>query len=228
MNQSKDEQIKMKKLNLITLVLSIILSISSCSKDDMIAGSNNIISEFRDVATFSKVSSEGSFTVNIIQGSAQSLEVSANDNIMNRLKTTVSDNTLRIYVLDGSYSNTQVEVTITMPNINELQNDGSGDISVLGLNSEGNMKVENTGSGDISISGSINNLDIRNEGSGSFYGAQFMSTTTDLENNGSGDCEVYSTEVLNVKIEGSGDVYYIGNPTIDTNISGSGNIINMN
>ncbi len=106
MNQSKDEQIKMKKLNLITLVLSIILSISSCSKDDMIAGSNNIISEFRDVATFSKVSSEGSFTVNIIQGSAQSLEVSANDNIMNRLKTTVSDNTLRIYVLDGSYSNT--------------------------------------------------------------------------------------------------------------------------
>ena len=260
----------MKKLNIITLVLSIILTVFSCSKDDMLVGSNNIISEFRDVAPFSKVSSEGSFTVNIMQGSPQSLEVSANDNIMNNLKTTVSNNTLRIYVLDGSYSNTQVEVTITVPNLNALQNSGSGDISMLGLDSQGNMEIENTGSGDISvlelnsqdnvkvenhgsgniyvpelnslgniqvkntasgdisISGSVNNLDIRNEGSGTFNGSQFMSTNTGVENYGSGDCKVYSTEVLNVKIEGSGDVYYTGNPMINTNISGSGNLIDAN
>ena len=218
----------MKNLFSISLVLSVLLITSSCTKDDDFLGSSNITSQMRDVPTFSEVSSEGIFLVNITQGPVQSLEVTTNDNIINRLKTTVSNDKLKIYLLDGNYENITVVVNITVPNLYELQNDGTGDIIVSELISSGNMKILNSGTGSISISGSVNTLDIKNEGSGEIHCAQFMSANTEVKIIGSGNCEVNCTETLNVRIEGSGNVYYIGNPTINTNISGSGSVLDVN
>lgn len=218
----------MKKLLIITLSLAAILITSSCSKDDDFFGSGNITSEFRDISTFDKVYSEGTFTVNILQGPEQSVEVITNDNIIHRLKTTVSNNKLSIYLLDGNYSNINVEVNITIPNLNEIQNIGTGDISAVELNSEDNLKIENSGTGNINISGSVNNVEIKNEGSGEIHGMQLMSINSTVEIIGSGDCEVYCTETLDVNIEGSGDLYYKGSPIINLNVSGSGSVINAN
>jgi hypothetical protein len=218
----------MKKLIIITLAFSAFIATTSCSNDDDFSGSNTIISQFRDVPAFNKVSSDGIFTVNILQGAEQSLEVIANDNIINRLQTTVSNNKLSIYLLDGNYDNISIEINITVPNLNELQNSGTGNITVIELISEGNINIENSGTGSISISGTVTNLDIRNEGTGNFYGGQFISANANVDIYGSGNCEVYCTDLLNVKIEGSGNVFYKGYPAINVDISGSGEVVNSN
>lgn len=218
----------MKKLISISLVLSVLLITSSCTKDDDFFGSSNITSEIRNVATFNKVSSEGIFTVNIFQGPVQSLEVITNANIIHRLKTKVSNNKLEIYLSDGNYDNIVVELNITVPNLNEIHNSGTGEIVVTELISSDNMKIVNSGTGSIRISGSVNSLDIKNEGSGAIHCSQFMSTDTEVKIIGSGNCEVNCTGILNINIKGSGDVHYIGHPTINADISGSGEIIDAN
>ncbi|MGB5431058.1 head GIN domain-containing protein [Eudoraea sp.] len=214
----------MRRLFLITLTA---ITIASCSKDDY-TGSGNTVSEFREVNLFTKVSSEGTFAVNITQGPTQSLEIIADDNIISRVKTRVSDGQLKIYLEDGNYRNIYLEANITVADLNGIKNEGTGDITVFELQSDGIMEIENIGSGNIAIAGYTDNLYIKNEGSGTINGAEFMAAIVEARIEGSGDCEVYCTESLNVNIEGSGNVYYKGSPTMIIDISGSGQVIPMN
>lgn len=214
----------MRKLFLIAITA---IAIASCSKDEY-TGSGNTISEFRDVNLFSKISSEGTFVVNISQGPTQSLEIIADDNIISRVRTTVSDGRLKIYLEDGNYKNTYLEANITVADLNEIKNDGTGDITVFELQSSGTMEIENIGTGNIAVAGYTDNLTILNVGSGTINGAEFMAANVEIRIEGSGDCEVYCTESLNVSIEGSGNVYYKGSPSVTKDISGSGQVIPMN
>ncbi len=214
----------MRKLFLIAITA---IAIASCSKDEY-TGSGNTISEFRDVNLFSKISSEGTFVVNISQGPTQSLEIIADDNIISRVRTTVSDGRLKIYLEDGNYKNTYLEANITVADLNEIKNDGTGDITVFELQSSGTMEIENIGTGNIAVAGYTDNLNIFNVGSGTINCAEFMAGNVEIRIEGSGDCEVYCTESLNVSIEGSGNVYYKGSPSVTKDISGSGQVIPMN
>jgi len=214
----------MRRLFLIAIMA---ITLASCSKDDY-TGSGNTVSEFRDVNLFTKISSEGTFVVNITQGPTQSLEIIADDNIIGRVKTTVSDGRLKIYLEDGNYKNTYLEANITMADLNGIKNEGTGDLTVFELQSAGTMEIENIGAGNIAIAGYTDNLTILNEGSGTINCAEFMAANIDLRIEGSGDSEVYCTESLNINIEGSGNVYYKGSPSVTKDISGSGQVIPMN
>lgn len=210
------------------LVIAIaIIAITSCSKDNY-TGSGNTISEFRNVDAFTKISSSGTFILNITQGPTQSVEIIADDNIIGKVLTKVSNDQLELYLEDGNYKNTYLEANITIPDLKGIKNEGTGDVTVFELQHTGTMEIENIGSGNISIAGYTDNLIIENEGSGTINCSEFMAANVDLRIEGSGDCEVYCTESLNVSIEGSANVYYKGSPTINANISGSGKVIPMN
>ena len=214
----------MRRLFLIAITA---ITLASCSKDDY-TGSGNTVSEFRDVNLFTKLSSEGNFVVNITQGSTQSLEIIADDNIIGRVKTAVSDGLLKIYLEDGNYKNTYLEANITVADLNGIKNEGTGDITVFELQNAGIMEIENIGTGNIAIAGYTDNLIIINEGSGTINCAEFMAANAEIRIEGSGDSEVYCTESLKVNIEGSGNVYYKGSPSMIIDISGSGKVIPMN
>jgi len=214
-------------VNLFFILL--ITTVISCSDDDLIIGSGSPTSEFRSVSNFSKISSEGVFDITIMQGSVQSVEIIADDNIIHKVKTNVVGNELRLYLDDNnSYSGIILQVNIIVSSINSIKNSGVGNISILDVDTIDNFNVYNTGTGTISISGAAESLTLENEGSGKFNGFQFSVSTCDVEIIGSGDCEVNAINQLHVDIEGSGDIYYKGSPAIDADISGSGKIINAN
>lgn len=211
----------------IIVVIFTMMAVVSCSNEDF-TGSGNTISEFREVNAFAKISSEGTFIVNITQGPEQSLEIIADDNIISRVRTEVSGNQLNLFLEDGNYQNTYLEANITIPDLKGIINEGTGDITVFELQSSGTLNIENIGTGTIMIAGYTDNLNIDNQGSGTINCSEFMTANTIVRIEGSGDCEVHCTESLNVTIEGSGSVYYKGSPTITTDISGSGRVIPMN
>lgn len=210
------------------LVIAIaVITITSCSKDNY-TGSGNTISEFRAVDEFSKVSISGTFILNITQGPTQSVEIIADDNIIGKVNTKVSNDQLEIYLEDGNYKKTYLEANITVPELKGIKNEGTGDVTIFELQNTGTMEIENIGTGNIAIAGYTDNFNIQNMGSGTINSAEFMAAIITLRIEGSGDCEVYCTESLNVSIEGSGNVYYKGSPTINMDISGSGQVIPMN
>ncbi len=73
--------------------------IFSCNNDisnTTIVGSKNIITETRDVSTFSKVEVEDAIKAQIQQGNKSRVEVRANDNLMGKIVTEVINGTLHV------------------------------------------------------------------------------------------------------------------------------------
>jgi hypothetical protein len=226
-NELKLKTNKMKNLVILPVVFLLIL-ISSCSRDT-INGSGDLTSEFRTVAAFSKVDSEGVFDVTITQGASQSIEVIADDNIINEVITSVVNNELKLYLDDDyNYRGISLQVNIVVPSISSVKNSGVGNISIFDVENDDNFNISNSGTGNISIEGMGNSLTIINEGDGDIETFQFTINTCNVRIIGSGDCKINCAETLNVNIEGSGDVYYTGTPSIEADISGSGKIVNSN
>lgn len=211
----------------IILICILQFSLTACTKDT-IAGSGTPISEFRNVAEFTKVNSEGVFEVTITQGDFQSVEITADDNVIQRVKTEVVDNELRLYLDDRNYRDINLKANIVSKRITGIENTGIGNFVISNVDESGNFNIYNSGTGNISVTGRAESLTVKNEGDGILKGFQFIVSDCNVEIVGSGDCEVHPTGILNVNIEGGGDVYYKGDPTIEANISGSGKVINAN
>ena len=216
----------MKKQSLIYMTLALL--ILSCSKETL-NGSGTLVSESRNVEYFNKVSSEGIFEVTITQGAQQSVEVTADNNIISHIRTRVVNNELRLYLdNDNNYSNLTVQIDLVVTSLNGLKNSGIGNIYATNIVEDGSFSIYNTGTGSINIEGASSSLDLVNEGSGYIFGFDFMVNDCAIEIGGSGDVEVNCSNSLDVLIEGSGNVYYKDFPTINVSITGSGEVINYN
>lgn len=215
-------------MNRIIISTSILLiTLTSCAEDTF-EGSGLPISEIRNVANFSKVSSEGVFEVSIVQGDTQSVEIIADHNIMHRVKTEVVDNELRLYVDDHNYKDITLKAIIVAEKVNGIKNTGIGNVDISNVDEDGIFEVYNSGTGNISIAGSAESLALFNEGDGMFKGFSFDVSNCNVNLIGSGDCEVSVKSKLNVNIEGAGHVYYKGAPVIEATILGSGELIDSN
>lgn len=216
----------MKKLFFMPILLATVLV--SCTKD-VLVGSGDLTTEARNVDYFKKIKSEGVFEINITQGASQSVEITADNNVMRKVKTRVVNNELRLYLDDdNSYRNISLTVDIVVTRLNGIKNSGVGNIYAYNVDENGSFNVVNSGTASIFIEGEAGSLDLKNEGSGNFMGFEFEVNNADIENVGSGEIEVNSLDNLDVKISGSGNVYYLGDPILNLDISGSGNVFQSN
>lgn len=217
------------KNSVIIPLLVIITLISSCSADDKIIGSGNLITESRDVDIFTKVSSEGVFEVKITQGDSQAVEIKADDNIMNLVKTKVINNELQLYLDENfNYSGITIQAEISATALNGVMNSGVGNMEVSNLTQSESFSIGNFGTGNITIDGTGLNLNVVNQGTGDISAFAFIAEACSIDIEGSGNVETNCSDNLDVTIVGSGNVYYKGNPSINTSITGSGNVIDSN
>jgi len=201
----------------------------SCTTDDDINGSGNLITESREVDVFSKVSSEGVFDVVITQGSPQSVEITADDNIMNRVRTKVINDELQLYLDDDyNYSGITIQAKISAEDLNGIMNSGVGNMDISNVNENEAFSIDNFGTGNITIEGSAASLNVLNEGTGNISAFDFFVENCSIDIEGSGFVQISCSDNLDINIEGSGNVYYKGNPSINTNISGTGSVIDSN
>jgi formylmethanofuran dehydrogenase subunit C len=222
---SINKTINMKSKKII-LIIAIISSFWGCSRQHQITGSSNIVSEIRNLDSFNEVTSMGPYKITITKGKKQNVEIFANDNIIKRIKTNVSNGRLTIRSSSGNYTNISVEVHITVVDLNKIENYSSGAVYI-----DHEMKsfnAINLSSGNIHLEGSCTNLNIQNYSSGNFLAYNMLVENCSVTNSSSGNIKVNCKSKLNVSINSSGNVYYKGEPSMNISISSSGNVYNDN
>lgn len=234
-------------------IIAIGLLLTSCEEFNFcINGEGDIVTETIEIADFTSVSLIGADDIVISYGETQEVTATGHANIIDRLKTDVSGNKWNVRLEAGTYTNYELTIYITMPDVEKISILGSGDVYVndfinggdleLNIGGSGDMELNRmegcplidadiTGSGDIRIEGETPDLETLNIsilGSGNFeaYPAQAVETYIDVI--GSGDCYVSTIDYLDVHISGSGDVYYKGTPEVDLKVTGSGNVFSRN
>jgi hypothetical protein len=212
----------MKMVCLPLLCLGVV-TINSCNPN-AIHGSGISKTESRAVGSFSKIDLAGSPDVDVAVGPSIAVSVTADDNILPIIKTTVNGDTLDINS-EGSYNTSLgVKVNITVPALDGVSISGSGDIHVKGLK-EGKMDAGVTGSGNVTLLGAVDELHVKITGSGNVQAGDLAAKRVRVGVTGSGNATVVANEELDASITGSGDVRYSGNPPqVRKKVTGSGDI----
>ena len=188
-------------------------------------GSGDLITETRDVRGFDEIVVLGSGKVLVDVTGTESLEIEAEDNLMEFLTTEVIDGRLELGFKSGQLLSPRRDITytITASQLNGVTIRGSGDIDASNIDTD-TFAVEISGSGDVAPVGTSDHLEVAISGSGRFDGTDLESATGEVRVSGSGNVVVNVTDELDVTVSGSGDVRYIGDPSLNSKISGSGDV----
>lgn len=240
-----------KSIFFLPILLSLFL-VPACDFDDdgpfwdCESGDGPIVEEVLSISEFTGVDLKCAADVYITQGPDFEVLAIGEQNIIDELETDVRNDVWDIE-FDHCVKNYDLDIYITMPEIDYLEISGSGEIVgetffetqdiTLRISGSGEMclgliaeEIDGriSGSGDVELEGEAEELDFKISGSGDLGAFQLIVEEADISIPGSGDAAVHVLEFLKVRISGSGDVFFKGFPELDVDISGSGDVVDAN
>lgn len=226
------------------LLVAAILSFAPAAQADCVKGTGEVVRKSLSVDAFHGIHLEGSMDVVLTQGATRSVEVEAQQNLIELVETRVSNGVWKITTSDGFTTNKNFIIHITVPMIDEVSVDGSGDVTskgtftsdamALAVAGSGNITlafnskkadVDIAGSGDMVLSGTCGQLKVGVAGSGDVDARALKATDATVDIAGSGDVTLDASQSLEASVAGSGDVSYKGSPSrVKRNVMGSGEV----
>jgi hypothetical protein len=211
------------------------------------AGSGRPATETRAPGAFSAIAMRGDIDVRVRQGARESVQVTADDNLVPLVETVLDGETLHIQWKRGATvrPHSKVMVVVDVVRLGGLSAAGSGALvvealktpalalSIAGssnatlrqLEADGLFKVGIAGSGDVQAQGRAGRLDVSIAGSGDVNARDLMADDASISIAGSGDADVSARKTVSVTIAGSGDVRFGGGATLEASrVMGSGSV----
>lgn len=200
----------------------------SCDRLDFIEGIGPVVEEELNMDDFNSIFSDSSIDVVIEQGPEQKVIARGQQNIIDRLRRNVANREWIIDLEAGNYRNFDLTVHITIPDLEALSIDGSGDINLQDVFELDNLDIKIDGSGDVTISDGVfleQELSIDVDGSGNTFFQDVSAQKIDLFIDGSGEITLRGDcDEMEITISGSGDVMAFAleaqSIEIDSNASG--------
>jgi hypothetical protein len=216
-----------------------------------VAGSGVVKTESRQAADFNAISVEYPAEVTIRQGSSESLEIEAEDNLLPQLTAEVRNGTL---YLENSERNWRervnpsepVLISITVVDLNKVQFPTAGKMEIEGLETDslsvsvsgagdvtltdlvaGDLEFSLSGAGNIAADGESESLQLKISGLGNFNGGDLQSQDAGIQISGAGSATVWVEGTLDASISGAGSIDYYGDPNVNERISGVGSVSNI-
>lgn len=235
----------MRKLTVLLALISISIANAQWNKEK-IKGNGVQATITRTTEPYDKISTGGSFNIELVSGKEGTITIEGDENIINHIVTEVVGNELKVHFEKDRSYNYKQDITITIPfeEISEISFAGSGNMvtknainatdfeakmagsgdCTLEINAK-NIIAKMAGSGNLKLSGTTNELEAKTAGSGDLNCTKLSSENANVAVAGSGSLEVNCTNNLIAKVAGSGNIQYKGKPkTIDSNVAGSGDI----
>lgn len=211
----------MKKIVLLMLLISLAVGCHRIHHE--IAGSGKLQRATRDVPSFTSISTDGAFDIEIVCQKPQSLDIEGDDNILPLISTEVSNNVLRIRSLRPYSVSEPITLKIAVPNLEGLSVSGAGTLAISGLQNE-KLKIDASGAPTIRVSGETKVLDIDTNGAGKIDTHKLRATRAVVDSKGVSRVEVYAAEQLDVTVAGPSHVIYEGNPVVKQTVHGPGSV----
>jgi len=189
-------------------------------------GSGKPVTQQREATGFTGLSLAIPAVVDIVQGSAEGLTLTADDNIAPEIEAVVEKGVLQIRWRSRNFDArqaTRIRIALNARTLESIAIAGSGDVNAPSLTA-GNFSVHISGSGDVKLAGRADSIKVSISGSGDVNAGKFDTQSASIRIAGSGDAVVWARKSLEAQVAGSGDVRYYGDPTVAKRIAGSGSV----
>lgn len=211
-----------------------------------VRGSGRTETKSFDLAGFTKLNVSNAFTVAVTQSEAYKVEVTVDDNLIDRLDVRVSGDTLHIGFKPGTntlgYATTKAAVT--MPELVGLELSGATTSTISGFSSRKSLDVEVSGAstlkGDIAcgdarfevsgasraeLTGAAQDLRVNASGASTAALDDFPAADADVEVSGASHATVNVSGRLKATASGASTILYTGDPTsVVKNTSGASTV----
>ncbi|GAB3926980.1 head GIN domain-containing protein [Mucilaginibacter myungsuensis] len=232
-----------------TIALLALLSVATVQSCRMRCkrGTGDMATDNRTVAAFTNINVSGDYKVTLKQDSSFSVSVTADDNLMEFIKTDVSGDELRIKTTRKICSRKQIEVVIGVKDLEELKSSGAIEVTSLGklnvkdlsLNfsgaTKGNLDIsaaqlttKGSGATELTLIGQASRHMVELTGAGKLDAFDLVVGTYDLETTGASKCKINVLNELNVHTTGAGEIEYKGQPTVNSKKTGAASIKQVN
>lgn len=204
--------------------------------------------EAREVSGFDRVLLRGQGELYLQQGETESLEIEADESLLERLTSEVHGHTLELgrrrwweWILPP-YG--PITYYLSVRDLSALEINGDGRLFAGPLHSErleldtsgsarmqierleaDTLRIRTSGAARIEISaGQLQRLELHVSGSGELHAAEVHTGEAEVTISGSGEANLDVEQRLDVRISGAATVRYHGQPRVSQRISGAGRI----
>ncbi len=232
----------------IAVLMSIFLS--SCGFDINIGdfgsgkkGNGNVVTDSRSVTDeFTRISASEGIMVYVTQADDFKIEVEADDNVIDLIRTDINNGKLRIHAEENIGRATK-KVYVSLPSITELsassgshletENTIKSDNLVVDGSSGALLKIElvandleiDASSGaNLNISGQTDNADIDVSSGGNINAKQLESNNCVADASSGGNVQIQVSEFLRADASSGGNISYSGSPELEKKKSMSGSV----
>lgn len=208
-------------------------------------GDGDLVEQSRPLTGFSRIDAKGPIDVVVQQGDSYEVTVRGDENLVDRITTTVNGDEL-VIDLNGwpiLSSPKALSVSVTMPQLQALISSGSGNVEAQGLSGD-SLDLENSGSGTVTasctqaevhadvsgsgglrLSGTATSLNLSSSGSGEADASQLPADDVRVDSSGSGNVSVQANRTIALYLSGSGDIAWQGTASVTSMVlTGSGRI----
>jgi len=208
-------------------------------------GSGNLETEEYAFTEFTEVEISSAFEFEIEQSSSYSINVTADDNIMEYVQVSQDGSTLKIELRRVIWLGPVIlKASVTMPQLHGLDVSGasrgtvsnfsstedlaimvSGASRVAGEITAGNVDFDISGASTIQLEGSANDMVADVSGASRFNLDDFTVNNADVDLSGASSGTINLNGRLDADLSGASKLWYIGEPTMgDINTSGASTI----
>lgn len=187
-------------------------------------GSANRVRQIRPAGDFTRIIADDALDVEIAIGPRASIELEGDDNLIDRIRTDAENGALHLRVRGGYRVRRPMVARITMPRLDRVDLEASGDARITGL-SGGQLALAGHGSGSFVASGAVDLLDVRIQGSGDANLEDLRAREARILINGSGDASAHVVDTIVATVNGTGEIAYRGTPrNVTEDVNGTGRI----
>jgi hypothetical protein len=219
----------MKKIGLLIFAVALIIGVSSAFSvsfgkfsffKQRIAGSGVAKTETRTVEDFQNIETSGAMIVEVKTSKEFFVEVEADDNLLEYVKTEIDGDTLKIYSKGWLSPKNKMIVRVSMPEIDEAEASGASNISISGIQND-RLSVSASGASKITLSGEVQSLIIDLSGASKLDANELQSKNVEVDASGASNASINASETLNADASGASRISYFGDAT-DVNKRTSG------
>ncbi len=173
------------------------------------------VSEERDLTGFTRLQVRGAIELELTAGKDFSVTIRTREGRMEDVTTEVDGDTLVLDMDDGRrrswWEDTDVEVTITMPTLAELEVLGAVDGEIFAVDSD-DIEIDVRGAADVEIEGECGTLTVDVRGAGDIDADDLKCKNVEVDVKGAGSASVYASESIDARVSGVASISVYGDP----------------
>jgi hypothetical protein len=188
-----------------------------------ILGSGVVATESRDTDAFHSVDISGSANTTIQCGEENSVSITIDDNLVDIIETSVSDETLDISSTESYSTKLGLKADVSLDQLQELNISGAADANIIDCDTD-KITLSISGAAKVTASGIVDTIEIEVSGAAKLDLSNLIAKKVKLEMSGASKATVHATEELDVELSGVGKVRYAGDAVVTKSISGMGSV----